>query len=350
MKLPSSRYAYFRIMVARILKNRLFFIAVFFLGIAVGLFFHKINIFKEKQKTYFSLKRLFSDNAHLVNPLIGVENPEGGDVKLESIKYSIQEYIDRCKQKGDVSDVSVYLRDLNKGTWIGIDEEQNYAAASLLKVPIMLAYLKMAEQDPSILSKETKYETEIKTLPQNIAPQNSAQLGNTYSVDKLLRYMIAYSDNISKDILLKNIDSKLITKLYSDLQIPTPDLTEQEHQISAKDYASFFRVLYNATYLNKDLSEKAIKLLTERDFPDGIVAGVPENITVANKFAERKYAGEGFSLEGAQLHDCGIVYHPKGPYLICIMTKGRDLNTLKGIIKEISKIVYEQEEKTVDLY
>ncbi|MCX5699767.1 MAG: class A beta-lactamase-related serine hydrolase [Candidatus Omnitrophica bacterium] len=269
--------------------------------------------------------------------------------KLEGIKYSIGEYIRRCQENGDVSNVSVYMKDLNKGTWIGLDEDSNFSAASLLKVPLMIAYLKMAEQDPAILNQQIKYGQALNSTPQNILPENRAQLGNTYTVDQLLRNMIVYSDNISKELLWGNIDHKFIASVYSDLGLAAMDLTESEPQISAKDYAAFFRVLYNVTYLNANLSEKAMKLLSQADFHDGIVAGLPKNIVVAHKFAERKYAAEAYLPGSVQLHDCGIVYYPKKPYLICIMTKGRNLDALKEIIKDISKIAYEYEEKTMDL-
>lgn len=316
------------------------------MGIAAGVFLDKISVSKENKGNYFYLKRLFPKSVHLVNPLIQIEIPPGGDIKLESIKCSIEEYINRCINDNKASTISVYLKDLNKETWVGINERNEFAAGSLLKMPLLIAYLKKAEQNHESLKEEIEYKTEINTTPQNIIPQNKAQLGNTYTIDNLLRYMIVDSDNISYALLFKNINKKLIAKLYSDLQLSIPDLEESELQISAKDYATFFRILYNATYLNLNLSEKALKLLTEASFRDGIVAGVPANITVAHKFAERAYT----TKTDKQLHDCGIVYSPKGPYLICIMTKGKDFETLKGIIKDISKITYEHMKKTIPLF
>jgi len=326
-------------------KNKLFIVAVFFLGIVVGLFLHKINILKEKNTVRLQIQRLYSSQRNLVDPLLLVENPQDGDVKLQETKYAIEEYINQCKERGDVSSVSVYLRHLNYGTWIGINEDENYAAASLVKVPLMIAYLRLSEKTPSILKKEIKFDKEMDIqLQQNITSGNRLQLGSVYTVDELLSRMIISSDNIAKNILLNNIDLKLVYNVYSDLKIPIPDFTEAECEVSAKDYATFFRVLYSCTYLNEDLSAKAIGLLSKTEFKDGIVAGVPDNITVAHKFAERKYGGDDYSLKGSQLHDCGIVYYPKSPYLICVMTKGRDFNILEGVIKKISKIAYDREE------
>ncbi|MCX5699766.1 MAG: hypothetical protein NTX01_08760 [Candidatus Omnitrophica bacterium] len=69
-----------KIIVIRFLKSKLFIAAVFFFGIVAGPFLHKIKNFQDKTVESFQLKRLLLTNGHLVNPLIGVENPEGGDV------------------------------------------------------------------------------------------------------------------------------------------------------------------------------------------------------------------------------------------------------------------------------
>jgi hypothetical protein len=102
-----------------------------------------------------------------------------------------------------------------------------------------------------------------------------------------------------------------------------------------KDYGMFFRVLFNASYLSKDSSEKALKLLSESTFTKGLVAGIPSGVSISHKFGERVMG------DTRQLHDCGIVYLPKQPYLLCIMTRGKDFDQLAGVISEISKKVYD---------
>jgi hypothetical protein len=56
----------------------------------------------------------------------------------------------------------------------------------------------------------------------------------------------------------------------------------------------------------------------------------------SHKFGERKFLDSGET----QFHDCGIVYLPKKPYLLCIMTRGTDLNKATKVIKNISQAVY----------
>ncbi len=41
-----------------------------------------------------------------------------------------------------------------------------------------------------------------------------------------------------------------------------------------------------------------------------------------------------------ELHDCGIVYPDGDAYLLCVMTKGRDIEKLKMAIAHVSEMVY----------
>ncbi len=98
-------------------------------------------------------------------------------------------------------------------------------------------------------------------------------------------------------------------------------------------------MLYNATYLSRDDSEAALKLMSEGSFTQGIVAGVASSTTVSHKLGLVGIAPNNVLTEH-ELHDCGIVYD-KDPYLLCVMTRGSgSLSTLEGIIAQISSIAY----------
>ena len=66
-----------------------------------------------------------------------------------------------------------------------------------------------------------------------------------------------------------------------------------------------------------------------------MVKGVPENTIVAHKF------GEMGDATTRQLHESGLVYIGKIPYLLTIMTKGYDIKQLPEVISSISKMVFE---------
>jgi hypothetical protein len=115
--------------------------------------------------------------------------------------------------------------------------------------------------------------------------------------------------------------------------------------LSVREYSVLFRVLYNASYLNEEYSEKALSLLAQSEFNNGIKKSIPKNIKVANKFGERHIE----NTDVYQLHDCGIIYYPDRPYLLCVMTRGETLDILSSEIQKLSKIVFDSYKKEYGL-
>jgi hypothetical protein len=43
-----------------------------------------------------------------------------------------------------------------------------------------------------------------------------------------------------------------------------------------------------------------------------------------------------------QLLDCGIIYYPNNPYILCVMTEGTEWGKMEEVISNVSKMVYEE--------
>jgi len=257
-----------------------------------------------------------------------------------SLKNNLKKYVDQEINKGGINKISLYYRDLNNGPWFGIDEREFFSPASLTKVPLMMAYYLKAEQNSSILQKKIKCQSLESYEAQNFSPEQKLELGQKYTIDELISRMVKSSDNVALNMLLDNVSEKEANKVFSDLGISVSK-TNQDPEgdfLSVKNYASFFRVLYNASYLNNEMSEKALELLSQSSYTRALRAGIPKEIVVAHKFGERKYLDTG----ERQLHDCGVVYHQKSPFLLCVMTRGDNFDTLNRIIKEIASLTYQQ--------
>jgi beta-lactamase class A len=219
-----------------------------------------------------------------------------------------------------------------------VNEEEKFFPASLLKVPVMMAYYHLAETDPNILGRTIRFETPINSdVTPTIIPRESLMIGNEYTVSELINRMITYSDNQAIYLLSSHLPQEILEDLFKMLGISNEVLHDTEGKLTVKEYAGFFRIMFNSSYLSREYSEKALFLLTSTDFNDALVAGVPKTVQVAHKFGE---AGTG-NIE-RQLHDCGIVYFPNHPYLACIMTRGKDMETLKKSITDISRFIYEK--------
>ena len=71
---------------------------------------------------------------------------------------------------------------------------------------------------------------------------------------------------------------------------------------------------------------------------------MPSNIKISHKFGEVVFTNDD-SSKSTELHDCGIVYYPKHPYFLCIMTHGDNFDKLESTIKDISGAVYSEVQK-----
>ncbi len=301
-----------------------------FLGFAAG--FYTRGIIPEKSDS-ISFMRFSSDK--LTSPLLDCEIFDSTvNTQVNTLKKNVNDLIESLPET--VSEVSVYYRDLNNGPSFGINEQDKFAPASLLKVPLMIAYLKKVETNPDLLQEKIGYSGQH-YLGDNLPQQDTLTKGENYTVDNLLYRMIALSDNIAFETLLNHISPDDIKKVHKDLDIIYPNNNTPDDYISVKSYAGLFRVLYNATYLNQQMSEKALQYLTQTDFHLGIQAGIPKNITSALKFGLRDINEQGT----IQIHDCGIIYGSKKPYLLCVMTKGENRDELIRTIQQISSDIYQ---------
>lgn len=273
-----------------------------------------------------------------VHPLLAYRTPEATDLgEYTSLKSAFQASIQSAVQSG-ASRVSVYFRDLEAGQWIGISQEEKYYPASLLKVPTMIAFYKQAEENPALFEETISYDPRV--LPHvPFETPSTLVAGRAYSVQSLIKSMIVDSDNGATFTLLSRINQNYLNGVYIALGVPDPGDNSATYEISARTYALFFRVLYNASYLSSPYSEQALKLLSESTFTKGIVAGVPSGTIVAHKYGEHVLSSNG-SATGVELSDCGIVYYPAHPYLLCVMTSAKDESSAENTIAGISSAAY----------
>jgi beta-lactamase class A len=309
--------------------NICIYLSIFGLGILVGKLITEPTIIKNTV--------LRESGYKYINPILlcNINNNQKYNENTE-----LSEKLLAYTQENPENEISVYFLNLKNGIWSSVNDSKAYSPASMLKVPTMMETLKYEETNPGILSKLVYYDGSFdKNKTEDIKPSKSIIAGNYYTIDQLLTYMIIYSDNNALQIIHDTLKSDSFKKLYKDLNIEIPQNTIDF--MSAKTYALFLRVLYNSTYLTRENSEKAPDLMANKNsFPEGIRPGVPKEIDVAEKFGERSIVNTSMQLVNNELHDCGIVYAEDNPYVLCVMTKGKNFKSLEKNISDISKIVY----------
>jgi beta-lactamase class A len=271
--------------------------------------------------------------------------------ELKPFRYKVDALVQEMIDDDEASYVSVYFRDLDNGNWFGIREDEKFSPESQLKLPILIAYFKWSETNPLVLRKKILFRgIGVPPAPRYLKSPKPLEAGGAYAVNDLLFRMIAYGDNDAYTLLLANLPPAYLQKVAKDLYVNyDPEVTGDSLTLSA--YASYFRVLFNASYLNEEMSEKALRYLARSAFRDGMAAGIPSDINIASKSGERVIKIldiEGVPAEVLQLHEFGIIYHPERPFLLGVTARGSDFRKLARVIRAITSLVSSEVDQQVN--
>ena len=224
--------------------------------------------------------------------------------------------------------VGIFIQDTKTGSWIGINEKEGFAPASLLKIPIMMAILKKVQHEK--INLDDKVTIVQQDLDAKYGKVYERGVGAEFTISELMEEMIAASDNTAKNALKRQLSPTEIDSVFTHVGIPDPYLTNNNQTVSPRGYTRLFKSLYFSTFLSPKLSELALELTTDGLDENLISEGIPTEVQVSHKFG----------ITGSVLHDCGVVYHPKNSYFICVMTKDIEFSKSQELIKSISRDTY----------
>jgi beta-lactamase class A len=314
--------------------------AVFALGVFLGRSTWLFSPMQEGQGD--AGKDLLSEEFHFIRQSLQPDEQDALKIReLKPFRYKVNALIDEKTEEGEATFVAVYFRDLDNGNWFGIHDQEPFSPESQVKIPLMIAYFKWAEANPLVLRKKlTVIQHPGKDEPAYLRPPHVLEEGRSYTVNDLVFRMVAYGDNDAYDLLDAHLPSKYRRRIYTDLYV-NYDPSKHDDSLSLSAYASFFRVLFNASYLSEEMSEKALRFLSRSSFRDGMAAGLPPGIELASKAGERTLeTSEDGKHDVVQLHEFGIIYHTRRPFLLGITVRGSDYDELAEIIREITRLIY----------
>jgi beta-lactamase class A len=280
---------------------------------------------------------LYKGDAYpLINPAITANIGKHYIINFKPLRYQIEQIINRYPQK-----TFVYFSYLNNGAWLGINEREEFTAASTIKVPVAMSLLKAVEDGR--LDLESRYTLQQLDLDAGFGDLYKTGSDVDFSVNELVGIMLRQSDNTALNALVSVFERIGIVDplegVYGALGweftqvIPELGLPADYSTINLKTLSNLFVALYDAKYVNLAHSQYILQLLAESPFNDRIEAGVPDDIPVAHKIGTAS-ADHTFS-------DCGIVYAPNRNYLLCLGSSGSSEATAARFMAEVSRAVYD---------
>lgn len=289
-----------------------------------------ILLFTTATSLFFYFKeRILSFPSKITAPLVitGGPTPKGFDPSpiLKKIKETL---VDAQGTYG------VYVYRFGDNQEYGINYQEVFPAASLMKLPVILTLYREAEAGRIDL--ETKYllKNEDKRLGAGILQGKPA--GSVYTYRQLAEFMGQYSDNTANNVLVKILGVKKIQETIGDLGLKKTDFSKYE--TTPEDMGIFFKKLYKGSFINQTHREEILRFLTQTAFEDRIPAGLPSGVRVAHKVG----------TEIGVFADAGIVFpsvsggEPSEPFILVIMSKEAKEKEAKEIIPKITKIIWEE--------
>lgn len=243
--------------------------------------------------------------------------------RTEKVKNTLLDYL-----KGVDGHYGVYYYNLFTNESFGINEYEEFVAASTVKVPINLYLFEKIKGGDVDMNGTLKY---LKSdYEEGTGIIQTESFGKKYSIRQLSKLSITHSDNIATNMLLRFIGIGNVKNYMR--QVGGTVVNDSKNVSCPRDMGLYMKCVYEFCNNNGDLGEEFMDNLLNTQFNDRIPALLPGSIKVAHKIGTQVNT----------INDVGIVFKER-PYIISIMSKEVDENTAPQVVAKISKIVYDLE-------
>ncbi len=249
--------------------------------------------------------------------------------------------------------VAVAFYDYESEHLFSYQGERFFHAASTMKVAILLAVFKAAEEG----SLKPGDKLHVRNRFESVAgggifridrsrdgdTEVYKQLGRAMPISELARVMITRSSNLATNILFDYLGLELVRRVLDEagvegikIQRGVEDEAAFEqglnNEVSADGLLKLFRLFCGAHYLEEKSREAILDILLAQEYNNMIPAGLPPRTKVAHK------TGEISTI----CHDAGIVFLPgRRPYVLAILTEARpSVENRHKAVAAISAIIY----------
>ncbi|MCL5773481.1 MAG: class A beta-lactamase-related serine hydrolase [Firmicutes bacterium] len=252
-----------------------------------------------------------------------MQKPETPQKKISLKKFETSHEIEKLVKEASKSfpgKAGIVFYDILENKVIGSNTKEEFEAASLIKIPILIEYFrqvkagKLSPGESVVIKNSMKAggSGSIKNLPE----------GSSVSYEELAGLMITKSDNTAADILINKLGMKNINSIAIELGCSATFLKRtiwdfaaidrgMDNTATPEDMMILLRAIYEGKAVDEASSASMINILKRQENRKMIPAYLPEGVEVAHKTGE---------LNGI-LHDCGIIYMEKCPYILCLLGK-----------------------------
>jgi beta-lactamase class A len=244
---------------------------------------------------------------------------------MEELKKDLIEYI--AKQDGKYG---LYFINLVTGEEFGINDRDEYIAASTTKLPMNLLLYKKVESGEVDLNSKLVYLEEDFEAGTGII--QDTPYGTEYTVRETARLSIVYSDNCGINMIIRLLGIENIREYMQELGGTI--YYGKRHRSCPYDLALYAQELYRFYQESPDVAGMLIEDLQNTKWNDRINKLLPAHVKVAHKIG---------TYPGA-CNDVGIVFATQ-PYVLAVMSDKVEYGAATNVIAELSRKIYDYVER-----
>ena len=231
-----------------------------------------------------------------------------------------------------------YYKNLVTGFEYGIGDEEIYGAASVIKFPLFLHIL--AECHRGNLSLDDRIVTEDSDKVPSCGALNMFTGSIETDIRTVCRLMICLSDNTATNRLIRLCGFEAIEQGFAEMGLEKTRIRRKlfdssaaaagkQNSISPKELGLLLERLYRGEFINQEISDYAIEVLSEQQIGHKLAGKLGENVKIAHKTGEDDYLS----------NDIGIVY-AKQPFVICFTGHNTDVYPWEDLMRRSTYDLY----------
>ncbi|HEY1296627.1 MAG TPA: serine hydrolase [Chloroflexota bacterium] len=224
--------------------------------------------------------------------------------------------------------------DLQTGATATVDSARAYPAASLFKLPILMAVLDQENAGQLDPNRMLEIQPDDWTDGSGVLQD---RVGDRLSVRDLTQLMIQDSDNIAALVLLDVVGAAGANATAERLGLQTTRVVDHrggedgDHTTSADDMARLLFEMATGEAVNQHVSERALSLLEAKQSVSWLGGDLPFWVKVAHKWGDLPEAR----------HDAGIVFTPRGSFVLAVLTQDAAPDEAAALIARASRVTYD---------
>lgn len=235
--------------------------------------------------------------------------------------------------------MGIYVKDLTSGQTFSVNPDTIFPQASSIKIPLLIELMRQAQSGKINLNARVDIHRDALVGGSGVL-QFFSDNGSSISIHDLAILMILLSDNSATNLLIDRVGMNSVNSMLDGLGLHNTRLArkmidipaeqaDRENHSTPREMAALIEQLYAGKLLDAEHTKATLEIL-EYPKESPLRAGVPENITVAEKPG---------SLNGAQC-DSGIVLLEGRPYIISVMTTYNHTDG-NAAITSVSRVVFD---------